>query len=126
MVVDGVGVGNEMPAITGEHIVDGATRVLRRVLEEHVPLGSDDDPEVPSATALGMLHEHASGIDAEVRLLECVGTHGRDEWLREYGELGVPAAQRRACELDALALIDALETMKRQMVLPALYDGVGE
>jgi hypothetical protein len=68
MIVDGVSVGDEIAAIAGEHVIDRTTRVLGRVLEQHVPLRGDDDPEVAGAAALGVLHEHAGGIDAEIRL----------------------------------------------------------
>ncbi len=55
------------------------------------------------ACALLLLHEHARRVDTEIRLLECVGAHRGDEWLHELGERAMPSADRRACELEAVA-----------------------
>jgi hypothetical protein len=62
------------------------------------PIFETEDPRfcVTGATLLGVLHEHARGIDAQVRLLECIFAHGVDERLGQRRKLGMPAADRRA------------------------------
>jgi hypothetical protein len=61
-----VGVGDEVALIAGEYVVDGVARVVARELEQHVPAGSDQHPEVTGAASLLLLHEHAGGVDAQV------------------------------------------------------------
>src|SRR5262249_55230883 len=94
--------------------------------EENVTLGGYEDPEVACPTLFDLLHEHTGCIDAQVRLLERILTHRTNERLGERCELGVPAAHRRAGEIDAVTPVDIFEAIERQMVLPALDDRVGE
>jgi hypothetical protein len=71
-------------------------------------------------------HEHASGIDAQVRLAIGVLEHRFDEWICELGKPLVPGAERRLGEIERLASIDALDVDERPVTLPAAYEGVGE
>jgi hypothetical protein len=82
VIVDGVSVGDEIAAVTGEDIVERVARVLGGVLEKHVTLGSDDNPEVSGLALLRMLHEHTSRVDAEIRFLERVLSHRSDQRLQ--------------------------------------------
>jgi len=126
VVIDAVGVGNEVAVVAGEDIVDRVARVLRRVLEQDVAPRRDHHPEVARAALVLVLHEHAGRVDAEVRLREAVETHRLDERLGELRERAVPAAHRRARELEPVACVDAFESMERQVILPPLDDRVGE
>ena len=121
-----MGVGDEVPLVAGEEMVDGLGVVLVRISIEDVPARRDQHPEVGPATLLLGLHEDARGIDAQVGLGECVAQHRLDQALGEVGELLVPAADRRARELEAVTRVDLLLPIQRQVVLPAIDDGLGE
>jgi hypothetical protein len=114
VVVDGVDVGDEVALVAGEQLVDAGAVMPRRVAEEHVQRGRDEHPEVPGAALLLRLDEDAGGIGAAVGLAEGVRAHRLDDRPRERGELRVPAADRRARELDAVARVDPFEPMERQ------------
>jgi hypothetical protein len=126
VVVDDVGIGDEKPLVAGEHVVDGVAGVVARELEEHVAAGRDQHPEVTGPASLLLLNEHAGRVHAEVGLLEGVNAHRSHQRLHDLGECAVPAAHRRARQLETVACVHVLEPMKRQMILPALDDGVGE
>jgi hypothetical protein len=57
---------------------------------------------------------------------EGVSQHRLDQRLGEVRQLLVPAADRRAGDVEAVAGIDAFQSVERQRVLPALDDGDGE
>jgi len=101
-----MGVSNEVAPVAREELVHAGAVVTGRVAEEHVQGRGDEDPEVPRAAFVLRLHEHPGGVGAEVGLCERVGPHGVDERPRERGELPMPAADRRARELDAVARVD--------------------
>jgi hypothetical protein len=86
--------------------------MLGRVLEEDMASGRDEYPEVPRAALVFVLHEYAGGIHAEIRLCAGISAHHLDEGLGQVGERAVPAAHRRACELETFARVDVLEPMK--------------
>jgi len=126
MVVDRVGVGDEVTLVAGEQAVDGRAVVLVRVPVKDVPARRDEHPEVGPATLLLGLHEDTGGVDAQVRLREGVAQHRLDQTLGKVGQLLVPAADRRAREFEAVAGVDLLLPVERQVVLPAVDDGPGE
>jgi hypothetical protein len=91
-----------------------------------VPVGCDHDEEVSSTALLFGLDQDARGVGAQVRRRERVAPHGVDQRARQLGERRVPAAHRRARQLDAVASVDLFEPVQRQVVLPATDDGVRE
>ncbi|MCY0992216.1 transposase [Nannocystis sp. ILAH1] len=91
---------------------------------EHVGFDVTTDPEHHAPDL--ELDEDAGRVRAEVGLREGIGEHRLDERLDEVGELLVPAADRRARELEAVAGVERLEAVRGQVVLPAMDDRVGE
>jgi hypothetical protein len=81
---------------------------------------------MPSPATLLRLDQHAGGVDAQVGLLEGVGSHRGDKRLDQGQELVMPSAQRRARNLQAFARVDVLEAVGRKVVLPATHDRVRE
>ncbi len=126
VVVDRVGIGDQIALVAGEELVDGGAIVPGRVAVEHVSSGHDDDPEVAATTLVLRLHEHAGRVGAQIGRRLGVTPHGRDQRLDELGELLVPAAQRRAGQVHAFALVDLLESMQRQVILESLHRRVGK
>jgi hypothetical protein len=126
VVVDGVGVGDEIALVAGEDVVDGVARVVARELEEHVSSGRDEDPEVPCPAPLRVLNENARRVDAEVRLRERVRAHRGHERLDHLGKGAVPSAHGGARELDAVACGHVLAAVEGHVLLPAPDDRVRE
>jgi hypothetical protein len=126
VVVDRVRVGDQVALVAREQLVDAGAVVPRRVVEDDVPPGRHQHPEMPVAALLRRTHEHARRVRAEVRLRERVPAHRVDDRLGKIRQLSVPAADRRARELDAVAREDALDAVQRLVVLPAPHDRVGE
>src|SRR6187200_475220 len=91
-------------------------------LEQDVTLWCNEHPEVTIATFLLRLDEDTRRVGAQVRLLEGVLSHRRNQWLHQRGQLIVPSADRRACQGHPLASVDAFQPIERQMVLPATDD----
>jgi hypothetical protein len=89
-------------------------------------LRRDDHPEMSVATFLFGLHQDAGGVGAQIRGPPRVEPHRLDDGTSERRRLGVPAAHRRPRQLEALARIDLLEPVERQVILPAPDDGVGD
>src|SRR5579872_4424490 len=126
VVENGVRVSDEVALVAVEQPVDGRRVVLGGVAKEHVALGRDDDPEVATPTFVASLDQDAGRVRAQIRRGKRVRPHRVDERLREIAERLVPAADRRAREVEPLAAVDALEPMQRQVILPATDDRVGE
>jgi hypothetical protein len=61
-----------------------------------------------------------------VWLFERVDVHCRDQGFDQIGQLDVPSAHRRTIEIEAFTPEDPLHPMQRQVILPALDDGIGE
>lgn len=115
VIVDDVRVGNEIALVAGEYFVDGIARVVACELEEHVPAGRDQYPEVARSTALLLQHEHAGGVDTEIGLLERVLAHRRDKRLHALGERAVPTADCRASKLDAVPPVVVLAILRYEL-----------
>jgi hypothetical protein len=99
--------------VAREQFIDDGAGVPRGEAEEDVPLRRDDHPEMVVPEVLLRLHEDPGRVGAPVRRLEGVVLHRVNERLRERCEFAVPAALRRAGELQALAAVDALEPVWR-------------
>lgn len=70
VVVDRVGVGDEVPLVLAQVSIDGRLVVLGRGPEQDVPRGRDHDPEGPPAAALERLQQHSGGVGAQIRSVQ--------------------------------------------------------
>ena len=66
VVVDGVGVGDQVALVAFQPLVHGGLVVLEGVVEEHVLLRRGDDPEVACVALVDILHQDAGGVGAQV------------------------------------------------------------
>ena len=71
VIVDRVGIGDEMALVAGEQAIDGLAVVPVRVPVEDVPLGRDEHPEVGPAALCG------AGIRVVEQGAELLATHPR-------------------------------------------------
>ena len=127
VLVDGVRVDDEEALVLAQQLVDGLPVVLGRVHEKDVLPRRDEDEEVRASTLVGRLHQHACRVGAEVgRRRARVGEHRRHQRAGELSDGGVPPADGAAGEREPLAPVHSLETVERQVLLPALDDGVGQ
>ena len=126
VVVDIVGVGDDVASIIRQERVDGCAVVAARVPVEHVPLGRDQHPEMAVLALVLGEHQDAGRIHAHVRLHQRVGEHRLDDRRCERSQLLVPRADRRPGQLEPLAPVDPFEPIERLVVLPAPDDRLGE
>jgi hypothetical protein len=126
VVVNGMGIGDEVALVAFEQLVDGGTVVLLGVAVEHMLLRRDQHPEVILSALLLCEHQHAGRIDAEVWLAEGIDQHDGDERPGQLGQLLVPRAQRRLREIEPLTGIDPFQAVEGLVILPATDDAVGE
>jgi hypothetical protein len=109
VVEDGVRVGDEVALVSVEQTVDRGRVVLGGVLEEHVPLGRDDDPEVAASAFLA----GASLSDSRSRFCPTIPSSSLRQsssvcmYSLRYSSRSAETASRRALNSVSLASIEA-------------------
>ncbi|MEZ4226992.1 MAG: hypothetical protein R3B13_38990 [Polyangiaceae bacterium] len=121
VVVHGVRVGDEVARVAGEQIVDGVA-VVMLLNSNNTWRSGATSAEVTVATLLLGLHEDAGG--AQIVAQARPGASRR----RVVAPASAGRASRKSSNapVETVALVDALQSIERLVVLPAPHDRIGK
>jgi len=127
-VVARVGIGLELPTEVGEERLGAVALVRARGVEDYL---SAERIEIGPQPALVAPRRVVEDGDRRVVGLQVVGRQHLASQLLANGcergrDIGYPAAERRAWQVDPFARADALEPVERQMVLILRHNHVGQ